>query len=221
MARLERLPQLNEGKPEGGYRAFVFDLDGTLYNQTKLRLIMACRLGLYYLIRPHRIKELLWIKTFRKVRDNWEDHAAKEENAGAVSPDDAQYAYVAKHHHTNPEAVEKTIRRWIYENPLSALSKCTDTRLSEYIASLRENGVPVLIFSDYPIEDKLQALGITADGMYAPGDERAIELKPSPMGLQLIMKEHGLTPSQVLMVGDREVKDGEAARRADVDYVIL
>lgn len=220
MARLEQLPQIREGETEGGYRAVVFDLDGTLYNQKKLRLIMAARLGLHYLIRPLKIRELLWLKTFRKVRDNWEAYEQKAaKDAGTL--DEKQYACVAKIHGTMPENVETVIRRWIYEKPLSALEKCVDKKIRAYIFELRKNHIPVFIFSDYPIEDKLNALKITADGMYAPGDERAIELKPSPMGLKLIMKEHGLTPEQILMVGDRDVKDGEAARRADVDYVIL
>ena len=41
------------------------------------------------------------------------------------------------------------------------------------------------------------------------------------MGLNLILEDHALQPSEVLMVGDRDEKDGEAARRAGVDYLIV
>ena len=222
MARLESLPQLHEGKPDGGYLAVAFDLDGTLYDQKKLRLIMALRLGTYYLIHPFRIKDLLLLKTFRQVRDHWDEIAGTlQESEACKDPDAAMYAYVANRHGVDAGRVAAVVRQWIYENPLSALPKCTDTDLAAYIASLRQNHIPVLIFSDYPIEDKLRALGIGADGMYAPGDERAIELKPSPSGLGQILADHNLDAAQLLMVGDRDEKDGESARRAGVDYVIV
>ncbi len=197
MAKLNSLPKLHEGTLEGGYLAVAFDLDGTLYDQKKLRLIMALRLGLYYLVHPHRYKDLLLLKTFRKVRDHWDEIEAGSDIAALTKtapddqirdPDKAMYAYVAKKHGSTEERVENVVKQWIYENPLSALPKCRDHALADYIAHLRENHIPVLIFSDYPIEEKLRALAIEADGMYAPGDERAIELKPSPKGLLQILK---------------------------------
>ncbi len=218
MARLNSLPQLHEGSLEGCYRAVAFDLDGTLYDQKRLRMIMAFRLGLYYVIRPFRIKDLLILKTFRKVRDHWDEI---EEKSGSLSIDDAQYAYVAKKCGVKPERVAKVVADWIYDNPLSALPKCADPMLASYIRDLRQNQIPVLIHSDYPIADKLHALGLEADGMYAPGDERAIDLKPSPSGLLMILKDLDLSANELLMVGDRDEKDGESARRAGVDYVIL
>ncbi len=214
MARLEALPKiLNRDPSDGKYKAFVFDLDGTLYDQKKLRKIMALRLVGYYIFHPFRIRELMVLKTFRQVRDNWTDDG---DNVDAK-----QYEAVGSKHHVAPSVVEEVVKRWIYDDPLSVLPKCADQKLADYIRSLQNQHIPVFIFSDYPIEEKLKALGITADGMYAPGDERKIALKPSPMGLKLILSDHGLDPKEVLMVGDRDVKDGEAARGAGVDYVIL
>ncbi len=213
MARLTGLPQLNNGKlSDGKYKAVVFDLDGTLYDQKKLRLIMAMRLMCHYLCHPLKIKDVLLLKTFRQVRDTWD--------GDGNDVDAKQYAAVGAKYHTDPSYVETVVKRWIYDNPLSALPKCADARLAAYIRALMADHIPVFIFSDYPIEEKLNALGLSADGMYSPGDARRIELKPSPMGLNLIMSEHHLSKEDVLMVGDRDVKDGEAARRAGVDYYI-
>ena len=221
MARLESLPQLHEGKLDGGYLAVAFDLDGTLYDQKKLRRNMAFRLGTYYLFHPLRIKDLLLLKTFRQVRDHWDEIVKTAGDADRNDPDAAMYDYVARKHGADASRVEAVVKRWIYEDPLSVLPKYTDTDLAAYIASLRQNHIPVLIFSDYPIEDKLCALRIQADGMYAPGDERAIGLKPSPSGLMQILSDLNLKAEQLLMVGDRDEKDGESARRAGVDYVIV
>ena len=60
------------------HKAVVWDLDGTLYYQRDMRIKMALSLVSYYLIRPHRIKELLAVKQFRQIRESWKD----EENTG-------------------------------------------------------------------------------------------------------------------------------------------
>ncbi len=218
MAELKMLPpKMQICAPDGRYKAVVFDMDGTLYDQKRLRLTMAIRLCLYYFCHPFKIRELFVLKTFREVREHWpETDTDAQENI-----DRLQYERVATKHHVTAELVEKVVERWIYEDPLSALPKYRDDKLAAYIQALREADIPVYIFSDYPAEDKLKALEIAVDDIYAPGDEREVELKPSPHGLLLLMKEHGLTPEEVLLVGDRDEKDGEAARRAGVDCVIL
>lgn len=205
MAKIDKIPDLNQIK----YKAVVFDLDGTLYNQTKLRLNMAMRLGIYYVCHFWKAKELFVLKYFREVRDKWEDNDAK------------LYEYIADKKNVSPEYVKRVVMKWIYDNPLDLLIKCRNEELYSYISSLKNAGIPVIIFSDYPIEDKIKALQIEPDGMYCPGDERNIELKPSPMGLNLILNDLALAPSGILMVGDRDIKDGEAARRAGIDYYIV
>lgn len=211
------------------YRAVVFDLDGTLYFQRKLRLTMACRLAFYYLCHPFHIKELLVLKEFRTVREHWDElskRAEDRQNMNLKSPrslDTAQYLYVAEKMHVKAETVEQVVQTWIYENPLSALQKSRDEAIAELIKKLKEKNLFVLIFSDYPVKEKLSALGLItlADGMYSAVDERLMELKPSPKGLKLIMEDFHLEASQILMVGDRFSKDGMSAVNAGTDYLIL
>lgn len=231
MSKIESLPEINS---ELKYKAVVFDLDGTLYNQTKLRLNMAVRLGVYYCSHFWKIKELFVLKYFREVRDKWDEVSASlesefghaegnfaEDSATEDSAvDDAQYAYISGKKGVSPEYVERVVKKWIYDNPLDLLGKYRNEKLHSYIEGLQAAKIPVVIFSDYPIEDKIASLSIKPDGMYCPGDERNIELKPSPMGLELILNDFALAPEEILMVGDRDEKDGEAARRAGVDYYI-
>ena len=117
--------------------------------------------------------------------------------------------------------MEKMVQVWIYKNPLSALRKSKDEEIGRLIDMLREKGIKVLIFSDYPIEEKLAALELQADGIYSASDERLMELKPSPKGLFLIMQDYGLEPEELFMIGDRHSRDGMAAVAAGVDYLIL
>lgn len=222
MSKIESLPEINS---ELKYKAVVFDLDGTLYNQTKLRLNMAVRLGVYYCSHFWKIKELFVLKYFREVRDKWDeirvdDAGVNDTNVNDVGVDDAQYAYVGGKKGVSAEYVERVVKKWIYDNPLDLLGKYRNEKLHSYIEGLQSAKILVAIFSDYPIEDKIAALSIKPDGMYCPGDERNIELKPSPMGLELILNDFALAPEEILMVGDRDEKDGEAARRAGVDYYI-
>lgn len=202
------------------YKAVVFDLDGTLYYQRLLRIKMAWMLGSYYLCHFWRIKELFIVKKFREIRENWDRIGSAENNVGD-SLEEKQYRYVADIMDCSYEHVKMIIERWIYDKPLEAVSKTADRELIGIIGRLKDRGQKIFIFSDYPIEDKLKALGLTVDGMYAATDERVNELKPSPKGLELIMEDHGLTNSDILMMGDRMSRDGQAAVNAGCDYIIL
>lgn len=132
-----------------------------------------------------------------------------------------QYSYVAGRMGCTADKVKTVIETWMYEKPLKAVYETRDEALIGLIQERKAVGQKIFIFSDYPIEDKLNALGLTADGMYASTDERLSELKPSPKGLRLIMEDHGLNPSDILMIGDRMSRDGQAAINAGCDHVIL
>ena len=205
--------KINTKRPFKDYELYVFDLDGTLYFQKELRLIMAGRLLGYYICHPFSVKELLIVKKFREVRDGWSDLS------GDV--DKKQYMAVAKAFNTDAVAVEKVIRRWIYVNPLDAVAKSKDKKLIEVIEKLHELGKRVVIFSDYPTEDKLKALGVRADGQYCSSDNAIGALKPSGRGLKVIMNDFSTDNKDVIMVGDRLEKDGMSAADAGCDYLIL
>ncbi len=197
------------------YKAVVWDLDGTLYYQNKMRLIMLWKLVSFYLLHPLRIKELFAVRKFRRVREKW-DRAASSQ-----SLEKEQYEYTAKLMRLPPETVREAVETWMYEKPLKYIRACRDERAAELFSVLKEKGMGCYIFSDYPIEAKLEALGLKADGCYAATDKRLGVLKPDPRGLELIMEDTGLKPGDLLMIGDRDVKDGEAARRVGCDYLIL
>lgn len=191
------------------YELYVFDLDGTLYDQTRLRFIMASRLMAYYVLHPMRIKELLMLQDFRKTKDSWKGR----------SEESLICAEVAKKHKVDTGTVENIVKRWIYENPLSAVAKTKRTAVTEWIEELRKNNKTVVILSDYPTEDKLKALGVVSDAQYSTTDERIGELKPSPKGLEVILNDFAKQADAVLMIGDRDEKDGLCAQSAGVDYV--
>ncbi|MCR5109164.1 MAG: HAD family hydrolase [Lachnospiraceae bacterium] len=220
------------------HKAVVWDLDGTLYYQRKMRIKMGLELLTYYILHPLSLKELLAVKKFREVREKWEElekEASSLMTEAIKGADDfieahgdcdilsaRQYLFVAKSLNMDSGKVKNAIDKWIYERPLDIIYKCRDDEAAELIGRLDREGIDNYIFSDYPIEDKLTALKIKGiKGTYAATDERVGVLKPDPKGLCLIMKDHGLLPSEIIMIGDRMSRDGEAAKKAGCDYIIL
>ena len=190
------------------YDLIVFDVDGTLYFQNTLRITMIKRLLGYYILHPHKFMDLFVILNFRSIREKAEQV-------------DALYEQTAKKSKVSVDRAKNVIKKWIYDNPLDAVRDSRDTELIEIINKLKENGKQIAIWSDYAASDKLKAMGIECEHVYTAEDERVGELKPSPKGLKLIMKDLNVPCDKVLMVGDRMVKDGEAAKAASVDYLIL
>ncbi|MBF1704271.1 MAG: HAD-IA family hydrolase, partial [Selenomonas sp.] len=69
--------------------------------------------------------------------------------------------------------------------------------------------------------DKLSRLGIKTEHIYDSTQPEINAFKPNPDGLLYIMKTLKLKKAECLMIGDRDDRDGECARRAGIDYCIL
>jgi phosphoglycolate phosphatase/putative hydrolase of the HAD superfamily len=197
----------------GSYPAVIFDVDGTLYYQKPLRRIMAVRLFLHYMVRPWRWMDLAILKTFRALREKGE----YGEGCLAV----LQYQAVADHLDVPIERVRAVVEKWMEVCPRFYLRYCKDQRLADWIISLRKAGVLTVAYSDYPVEEKLKALGIEMDFHFCATDAAINRLKPDPKGLAAILAALSLSAKDCLMVGDRDEKDGECARRVGMDYQIL
>lgn len=208
------------------YKVIILDVDGTLYSQPKLRLSMALNLGLYYLCHPFRIRELLILKKYRSVREKWPDvyaMQAKDFNRSSLpfSIEEAQYQYVAKLLGLSPDQVREVVYHWIHQRPLALLPKCKDTQLLRLIEKLRTEPVTIAVYSDYPAEEKLKALGLRVSHIFCSSDSDINCMKPERKAMEVILKKLDTTPEEALMIGDRFSKDGLAAKNIGMDYVVL
>ena len=203
------------------YKVCVFDLDGTLYDQKKLRLTMLKRLVGHFMLHPLQIKDLLLIKKFREVRDRWESVDKSCLEGEDASLEELQYKYMAVRMHMDTDRVREVITKWMYANPLDAVAASRDERLIGIMNEMMARGQKVCILSDYPTEDKMNAMNAKADAMYSTVDANIGELKPSPKGLKVIAEDMHAKPDDMLMIGDRAEKDGECAIGAGVDYIII
>jgi HAD superfamily hydrolase (TIGR01509 family) len=81
----------------------------------------------------------------------------------------------------------------------------------EVLALLAERGLRQVVFSDYVAGDKLRALGLSAHFSAVYAGELAGAPKPSPVMFRRMARDFGVTPEQVLHIGDRPDTDGIAA----------
>ena len=184
----------------------VFDVDGTLYDQRRLRLAMLRQL-LGHAWQTRSLDTLLTLRTFRRVRE------ALGERAGADFMA-LQYAQTASRHGKTPGAVRALTDEWMEQRPLPLLAACRYAQVAELFAGLRAAGKRVAAFSDYLAVAKLAALGLAADPVVCATDAGIERLKPDPAGLLAILRQTGVAPGRALMIGDHFDRGGAAAGRA-------
>lgn len=198
----------------------VFDVDGTLYDQRRLRLSMLAQL-LHHSLQARSLHTLRVLRTFRRVREALGDTAALL--PADKEPEDfmqAQYGQTAQLHQLTPQAVQQLAEDWLEQRPLPSLAACRFPQLDALFAALKQHGKQVAVFSDYPAAAKLKALGLQAWPISCATDPAIGRLKPDPRGLLAVLRQTGVPASRALMVGDRFDRDAEAARRAGVRALI-
>ena len=193
-------------------RAVVFDVDGTLYDQGRMRRRMALALLRHCLLHPREFGILRTVQTFRRIREE-----LGEEEVGDVAR--LQYARPAERLAVDLDAVRRVAEYWLVERPLAHLPACRAPAIDTLFSALRDTGRKTAIFSDYPIEDKLHALGLEADLCVSALDPDVDRLKPNARGLVRILERLALPPEACVMIGDRDDRDGEAARRVGMPYL--
>ncbi|MCM1122816.1 MAG: HAD family hydrolase [Eubacterium sp.] len=203
------------------YRAVILDLDGTLYYQKPFRRRMLLYLLGHLLRQPSCVGDLFLIKRYREVREKWKDYEQKTSFPADMALTDRQYEFVAREKGISAQRVKEAVRFFMQEAPLTLLPDYKDTILASTIEKLKQKGILIVIYSDYPVEDKLRALGITADRCFTSGDEKIDCMKPDPKGLRVILEDLGLNAGDAVMIGDRYEKDGLAAIGNEMDYIIV
>jgi FMN phosphatase YigB (HAD superfamily) len=202
-------------------RAVLFDVDGTLYHQPPLRLLMAGELGTGAWVRyPPWDVPGVWrmLSVFRRVREDLRDLGRPDQPLARL-----QYTRAAERAGVRVSDMEAVVEEWIYKRPLKYLPRVVRGGTTEVLSMLRERGLPVGVFSDYPVSDKLDAMGVrrsvsleldaTFEGINA--------FKPHPRGLEVACERWGLSPGEVLYVGDRAEVDARSAAALGMPCAIL
>jgi putative hydrolase of the HAD superfamily len=191
-------------------RLVAFDVDGTLYDQTALRLRIGRDL-LAHALSGRTLRVASMLRAYRRIR----------EQLGDAETEDFERILIERTATTvgcSQEAVRDVVSEWIERRPIRYLAGCRCTGVLELFARLREEGKLIGVLSDYPAHEKLQALGLTADHVVCAAQVGV--LKPHPRGLASLMTTAGVAPEATVLIGDRPDRDGVAARRAGARALI-
>lgn len=190
----------------------IFDLDGTLYDQRKLRAKLYFNFLVNLLLLKIRPKDLRIVSEFRRQRENHKGYHS-------ASLHEDQYTWCIKRTRVPAERIRKTIDKLMIRMPLKLLKGARYPYVISFINALRNSGFKIAVYSDYPVDEKLSVLEIVADKTFCSTEEKIAQLKPSKDGLILICKTFRLNINQALYIGDREDTDGESARMAGMPFL--
>lgn len=177
------------------YQAIVVDLDGTLYFQKPVRLAMLKEMLLHF----WRIREFLVVKKYREL---FEQGLNEQERLARL-----------------PSYASVVIQEWMVDRPCPYVAKYKDSELIGLLEGAKAVSVMVIVYSDYPVKEKLRALGFLPDAAYRSEDIGA--LKPEAEGLKRILEENGIRPERCLVIGDRDEKDAVLSRNLGSEKLIL
>lgn len=193
----------------------VFDVDGTLYDQLKLRKKMLVALIGYYVLRPWKYKELLILYHFRKERE-------KHVGAELKNLREEQYEWCLKKVNCSLTEVKKVVDKWIFDFPNRYLQKCSYPGVSCFVEELQNQGISTAVYSDYEAKNKLEKMNIRVDLVVSSTQTDINALKPRPNGLVYILTEMRIkNKANCLFIGDREELDGECALAAGIPFLCL
>ncbi len=187
----------------------VFDLDGTLYDKRGLAGRIVSRL---WWCMPMLAAERLARRAMKnKMYDSAEAFY------------EAFFEQMAKGHYWTGKIADKWYNKVYLPTMVRAIHRYHHPR-EEVMAIVREGqrrGLTMAIYSDYGcVEDKLHALGIDPELFEVRIDAPATGgLKPAKGSVNKLMKMLGADPKTTLFVGDRDDKDGEAARVVGAKYL--
>ncbi len=193
----------------------IFDVDGTLYNQKKMRIYMFIEIVLFLIMNPRKYNEIKVLKEFREQREI-------QSNKNITNLKNSQYEWAAQKLKVEPLYVKKIVDEWIFKRPLKYLVKCRCYGVRMLFQKLKNQGIKIAIYSDYPAKKKIQVLGLSADLIVSSIDKNIDRFKPDPKAVLYILKKLRVNkPENCLFVGDRYDKDQACAENASVASLII
>jgi FMN phosphatase YigB (HAD superfamily) len=184
-----------------GKKLLVCDLDGTLYYQIPVRILMAVEILLYYLLRLWRWRELYIILRFRRIHNHHDIFTISE---------------FAEKMKVTTEQVESLVQKWMFVRPLKWIKLFADKKLCNLL-----NNCKTVILSDYATENKMSVLSLRPEACFYYDDRQIKKMKPAACGLQFIAQKYGVAPADILMIGDDLAKDGKCAQNFGCEFIII
>lgn len=202
-----------------GYKAVCFDIDGTLY-PAKVMNRRLLSLGLRH--PSFSLKYNAMRRTYRSVQAGFEDDSALKNKPLRV-----REAYLMQKKYgvcadKDIGFVVDRLESWIYR-PMERLYATTRPYdgVVQTFRALKEKGLLLGVFSDFPLFGKLDSMGLSKYVDFAASSEDVGYLKPSVHCFDRLLYNLGLKACEVLYVGDSYSKDVVGAHDAGMDAVLV
>lgn len=203
------------------YKAICFDIDGTLYPPAELtkrfgKVIARHPLYMkrYDSMRRHIRRDQAGFQKDIPLRDRETEVyyvGVTSENVAVQLKDDPNFLKAK-------ERLERIMYRPLAK-AYTTIQPWEGTR--DTLTRLKDHGLKLGAFTDWPLGQKLERLGLSDLFDVATDSDEVGFLKPDPHCLEYLLYNLKLEPSEVLYVGDSYVKDVAGARAAGVDGVLI
>lgn len=200
-------------------QAVMFDVDGTLYNQTKLRYIMSFKILFNAVANPLSAKRTInVIKYYRYAQE-----ILREKKIYSVTDGEGQIKLTSQLSNTDEATVREIVKKWFEEIPLTVIPGCKKNNLEKTFEWLYKNGFKIGLYSDYDCNEKAKVLNIDKyiSAYVSSADSSVGVFKPDPKGFLIAAEKLGVFPENVLYVGDRVEVDLVGANAAGMKAAIL
>lgn len=180
-------------------RAVAFDVDGTLYPNA----------AMYLRSLPFALRRIRLILAFAAVRREIRTRRPIDDLRATEA------AMLAERLRITPEQAHERIDREIYGSWERVLDRVSPyPHVEKCIRSLKQSGLQVAATSDFPVERKLQRLGLDHLFECRLWTEESGYLKPHPESFLMIAGCLGVSPDEILYVGNSYAYDIVGAKRA-------
>lgn len=199
------------------YKAVCFDIDGTLYpirtmNSRLLKLsVKHPFFGLKY--SRNRKEFRRWQASFtQEVPFRWREAMIVQNGTGEERPFDK----------TTYQKTYDKLEKLVYR-PMERLYKTTKTfdGVRETFKKIKNNGLKIGVFTDFPLFDKLEGMKLADLVDFAASSDDIGYLKPDTHCLEYLLYNLKMGPKDVLYVGDSYSKDILGAKAVGMDAVLV
>ena len=220
-------------------KGFIVDFDGTLFDNALLPfyLISAYPPDIFRLWKERKIRRQFAGCDYSTPEQYYRAFFAALGKACSRSPEKMRAWYfnrymprmiraLKKHYQLRPGVMELFRRLDAAYNTATYKTgnKALLRVLSQAMPALTAPPVPKLaVYSDYPfLKERLEALGLSpGPGIFLYGPESFGAQKPATRPFLSIASDLGVTPEEVLVIGDREDSDGLGAFHAGMRFFCL
>jgi len=187
---------------ENNIKAFCLDVDGTLYSRRQMNVRLA-RTAFPLLSIGLKFNGVR--KEYRKTQES--DPPKENSRRGLLVKQASLFLNGSDDKKAIEEMINKIDKQFYQAWAKSFLSIKAFPNMVETLTMAKKQGIKIAVLSDFPLEKKLETLGIAHLVDFALSSEDTGYLKPSNFAFDVLCKGIGEKPENCLYFGDSYDKD--------------